>query len=219
MSVLGVDEMQRRYRLYFLLGALALAACADARSGADVTRFHNGYAPQPEIVTIKPLDPGLATSIEFAGYAEQLGTQLAKLGLKPAAAGQSTTLVAEFGYTTSIVSRASSSKPTASVGVGLGGGDGTFGVGGNINFPLGNGYARDSINGLRASTITLRLYRPATGDQKPLPLWEGRATTSGLADSSTSALAAVVPVLIETLLRNFPGESGKTVHYDAAAKK
>lgn len=211
--------MQWKSRHYFMLGALCLAACADARSGADVTRFHNGYIPQPEIVTIKPLDPGLATSIEFAGYVEQLGGQLAKLGLKPAAAGQTSTLVAEFGYTTSLVSRASGGKPTASVGVGLGGGEGTFGVGGSINFPLGNGYARDSINGLRASTVTLRLYRPAAGDQKPVPLWEGRATTSGLADSPTSALAAVMPNLIETLLRNFPGESGKTVHYDAAAKK
>jgi hypothetical protein len=185
---------------------LSLAGCASERFGADVVRFHSGFAVQQgQSIAIQPVDAALANSLEFASYASQLGQRLASLGYKPVASGPAD-LVAELGYgqqvsDTSIEGR----RSPVSVGVGVGGGSGTFGLGGSVNFPIG----RSTQNrGMRDTMVRVQLKR--SGEDKIL--WEGRATSEAL-NVETSSLSNVMPAMLEALLSNFPGDSGKTVRY------
>ena len=194
------------------LAILCLSACATNRFSADVVRFHSGFqTPAGSTVAIRPVDPGLAGSLEFAGYANQLGERLGRLGFKPAPGGPSD-FVAELAYSqqTRDSSVDSGGRSPVNIGIGVGGGSGNFGLGGSVNFPLGN--RQQQARGVRDTLVTLRLKR---GDAT---VWEGRATAES-ASLESNSLPLLMPDLIDALLSNFPGESGKTVRYSPPAKK
>ncbi len=194
---------------------LLVSGCASAGFEADVTRFHQNYAPQADVVSIVSTDPGLAQSLEFSAYANQLGDRLGRLGFKPATPGTKATVVAEFGYTqTSISALQEAKRSPINIGIGVGGGEGNFGLGGSVNFPVGNSQQRENLT--KVSTVTLRLKKVA---ESPVTLWEGRATSQGPSGAPEYALSAVMPKLLDALLDGFPGESGKTVHYKPTQAK
>ncbi len=185
---------------------LSLAGCATDRFGADVVRFHSGFAAQQgQSIVVQPVDAGLANSLEFGTYASQLAARLSSLGYKPVQSGPAD-MVAELAYgqqvrDTSIEGR----RSPVSVGVGVGGGSGTFGLGGSVNFPIGQ--SREN-RGMRDTMVSVRLKR--SGEDKIL--WEGRATSESL-NVDASALPNLMPSMLEALMSNFPGDSGKTVRY------
>jgi hypothetical protein len=59
---------------------------------------------------------------------------------------------------------------------------------------------------IRTTTLEFNLKKPG----ETVTVWEGRATTEERA-SKDNGLPAVVPILTEALLKEFPGTSGKTV--------
>jgi hypothetical protein len=185
----------------------ALGGCASERMTADVVRFHSGFAVQQgQSISIAPVDPGLANSLEFSTYAALLAERLARRGYKPATTGPAD-LVAElaFGQVTRDTSIEAGRSPVT-VGVGVGGGSGSFGLGGGINFPIGKSSSQN--RGMRDTQVSVRIKR--SGENKPV--WEGRATSESLNVESNS-LTNLMPAMIDAVLSNFPGESGKTSRY------
>ncbi len=194
---------------------LLVSGCASAGFEADVTRFHQNYVPQTDIISIVATDPGLGQSLEFAAYANQLGDRLGKLGYKPATPGTQATIIAEFGYTqTSISGLQERKRSPINIGIGVGGGEGNFGLGGSVNFPVGNSQQRDNLT--RVSTVTLRLKKAGAS---PVTVWEGRATSQGASGAAEYTLSAAMPKLLDALLDGFPGESGKTTQYKPTPTK
>jgi hypothetical protein len=192
--------------------ALGLAGCATERFGADVVRFHNGFAVQQgQSIAVQPVDAALANSLEFGSYASLLGARLSQLGFKPVQSGPAD-LVAELAYgqqlrDTSIEGR----RSPVSVGVGVGGGSGTFGLGGSVNFPIGQ--SREN-RGMRDTMVSVRLKR--SGADKIL--WEGRATAESL-NVETNTLTQLMPAMLDAVISNFPGDSGKTTRYTPPKSK
>lgn len=217
MPINTLTQFQRSWRNWGFAATLTilLASCASPSFQADVTRFHQNYVPQTEFVSIQPSDPGLGQSLEFSAYANQLGERLGKIGFKPATAGALPTLIAEFGYTQSTVSGLQANKRSPiNIGIGVGGGEGNFGLGGSVNFPVGGNRQYENLT--KVLTVTLHLKKSGAN---AATVWEGRATSQGPSGSSDYALSTAVPNLLDALLANFPGESGKTVRYTSTSAK
>jgi Domain of unknown function (DUF4136) len=190
-----------------LLALALLGGCASERMKADVVRFHSGFAVQQgQSMAIAPVDSALAGGLEFSTYASLLAERLARLGYKSVANGPAD-LVVELAY--GQVTRDTSiegGRSPVTVGVGVGGGSGSFGLGGGINFPIGKGSNQN--RGMRDTQVRVRIKR--SGEDKPL--WEGRATSESLNVESNS-LTGLMPAMLDAVLSNFPGESGKTIRY------
>jgi hypothetical protein len=190
-----------------LLAVSLLGGCAAEQLRANVVRFHSGFAVQSgQSISVRPVDAALANSLEFSTYAAVLTDRLAQLGYKPAASGP-TDLVAElaFGQITRDTSIEGGRSPVT-VGVGVGGGSGNFGLGGSLNFPIGS--KSNQNRGMRDTQVSVRIKR--SGEDKPV--WEGRATSESL-NVETNNLPKLMPAMIDAVLSNFPGESGKTSRY------
>ncbi len=190
-----------------LVSLTLLAGCATEAMRADVVRFHNGFTVQTgQSISVRPVDPALKDSLEFASYANVLAEKLKQLGYTPAAGGASD-LVAELAY--GQVTRDTSieaGRAPVTVGVGVGGGSGSFGLGGSLNFPIGR--SADKNRGMRDTQVSVRLRR----SDKTKILWEGRATSESLNVESNS-LSYVMPTMIDAVMSGFPGDSGKTLRY------
>jgi Domain of unknown function (DUF4136) len=184
-----------------------LGGCASEQLRADVVRFHSSFAVQQgQTVAVRPIDTALANSLEFSNYATVLADRLVRLGYKSATTG-TTDLVADLAY--GQVTRDTSieaGRSPVSVGVGVGGGSGSFGLGGSLNFPIGS--RQNQNRGVRDTQVSVRIKR--SGDDKVI--WEGRSTSESL-NVETNSLTALMPTMIDAVLSNFPGESGKTVRY------
>ncbi len=178
-----------------------------ARTQASVVRFHGDAAPASQALALKPQDPALAGSLEFSTYANQLGAALERLGFTPASATAPATLIGEISYAQTVVATPPEAKrPRFSIGVGIGGGIGSnVGVNVGTNIPVGGN--RDASS--KILTLSLVLRQPAvTPGGAPVSVWEGRVTTEAL-DAKRADLALLMPKLIDALLAEFPGPSGK----------
>ncbi|GAB4575833.1 MAG: hypothetical protein Tsb008_17770 [Rhodothalassiaceae bacterium] len=185
-----------RYFLALVL-SLALAACARADFRAEVTRFHDGGLAQPggRTVRIEPLDPE-TDPIAFSHAAAALGTRLGRLGFAPAGDG-APDLIARLAIRFVPVETAPTEGASISIGGGSFGRSG--GVSGALSFPVGErapdrGYSRE------ASLILIDAARDVR-------IFEGRAVSLG----KTGDRAKVVPLLLDALLADFPGESGRMI--------
>ncbi len=188
------------YRIAVPLLALAVAACAAPRFKADVTRFYvdDVHAFAGKRVTVKPARPDLE-GLEFAEAAARLGEALGKLGFVPAGEGEPD-WIADLDY--SVTPLATESGSDARIGIGGGHFGRHVGLSGGLSLPLGKN-GPDTVYSRR---ISLALVDAASGTR----LWEGRAVSVG----RVKDLGAVMPLLIEALLRDFPGRSGQTVEVE-----
>lgn len=198
--------MKKHLVALFVAAAAFSAAPVTARTiTSDVVRFHTGFVATGQTVAIQSADPALATSLEFTTYANQIGAALEKLGFKPVVTGQKPDLIGLVSYT-----QTERDVPKARSGISIGVGGGSFGGGGGGGVSVGGtipiGGSGSSSNMVRTTTLELKLQSAA--DAKTL--WEGRATTEGKANPE-SALSVVVPALAESLTKEFPGTSGKSV--------
>jgi hypothetical protein len=193
-----------------------LGGCANERLSADVVRFHSRFAVQQgQSIVVNPVDPALNGSLEFASYAAVLGARLQALGYKVSVPGPNgpTDLVADLAYGQAIRDTAiEGGRSPVSVGVGVGGGSGSFGLGGSLNFPIGS--RQNQNRGMRDTQVSVRIKQ--SGDYKVV--WEGRANATSL-NVDANSLPSLMPAMIDAVLSNFPGESGKTSHYTPPAPK
>jgi hypothetical protein len=189
------------------LAVLAASPALSRTVTADVVRFHAGVAATGQTVALQPLDPALATSLEFTSYANTVGAALEKLGFKPAVAGTKADLIGTMSYVQVEREAPRDGRGSGfSIGVGIGsfGRNGGVSVGGSV--PIGGSSDKKSGPMIRTTTLEFNLKKPG----ETVAVWEGRATTEERA-SKDNGLPAMVPMLTEALFKEFPGPSGKTV--------
>jgi hypothetical protein len=174
---------------------------------ADVVRFHNGFTAQGQVIRLEPDDPGLAASLEYQSYAEALGARLAKLGFKPAGGENGAPqLVGVIAYKSVVEASSAPARSPVSIGVGVGGGSRNVGVSLGTSFGLGTPATRD----VRVNSLSFTLKSAQDGQV----VWEGRATNEQR-DTPNAAPTQAIPQLMDALLSDFPGLSGKTTRYRA----
>jgi|TARA_R100000501_G_scaffold1851_1_gene4891 hypothetical protein len=197
--------MQSLARAFLPLAALGLVAgCTTVDSGTDVTRFHLNQQLQRGTVFVEPIVPDRKGSLEFQQYAGAVSQELATVGFNPVADRAGADIIAAIDYAQN-TREAIEGRSPVSVGVGGGTFGRSTGIGLGTSFGLG-GKPKD----VRVSMLEVRLIRASD----EAPLWEGRAVTEAREDSEEAVLSAAIPGLARDLLRDFPGESGKTVTYD-----
>ncbi len=183
------------------MAALLLPAAAHAATvKVDVTRFHILATPAPSLagnsIRVEPADPEAAFSLQFGALVASANAELAKAGFKMAAGGQPVDHVARIRLSGN--SEVMRKRSPISIGIGGGTGGWNSGIGGGVSFPIGGG-----VRTVTAALLTLQIRR--TSDNSAL--WEGRAST--IAPSIDPISAA--PVLLQALLKGFPGPNGQSV--------
>ena len=189
--------------------AAGLAACSSPSLKADVSRFENQMpAPQGQTFAVVAEDPALAGGLEFSLYADQVGSQLSKLGYAQAASPENATLLVRFDYG---VDNGRERVRSNNVGAY----DPFFGPWGGFR---GYGYRRGYAFGfydpflagptvrsytVYTSGIDLKIDSTESGER----LFEGKAQ----AVSRSNRLPQLVPNLVDALFTDFPGNSGETL--------
>ncbi|MDX1580619.1 MAG: DUF4136 domain-containing protein [Alphaproteobacteria bacterium] len=179
----------------FLLAPL-LAACAGSMN-ADVTRFHSPDLQTGRTIAVVAMDEKKADSLEFRQYAAQLMARLREQGFSPAQGEPD--LIASFDYFMRPIAGYDDNDSAVSIGVGGGSRGASVGVG--IGTSFGGGSSQDA---LYVASLTIEKVG------EPGRLFEGRAVAEGRARDFTER----VPLLINALFENFPGQNGKTVSVD-----
>lgn len=179
-----------------------LAACASTFQ-ADVTRFHRLEKPSGQTIKIEPQDPRKKGSLEFQTYAAMIAPELQKLGYKVVATDQPSNLIARVDYKVSDGNTVVRSFPD------------------HLNY--GYGYYQPwfgpwyDFGVYRNSDVTSYIVYPrrlslqiVRADLKPddpgWMLYEGHVVSQGRNDN----LPDVMPLLIQALFTDFPGQSGST---------
>jgi hypothetical protein len=185
---------------------LLLAGCASTFR-ADVTRFHKLERPSGQTIKIMPQDDRKLGSLEFQTYASMIAPELEKLGYKVVAPSADSDLIARVDYAVSdgntVVRSYPSMYPTWYY---------------DYYYPWASPWygfhARD--RDIRSYIVYPRRLdlQIVRADLKPTdPNWmvyEGHVVSQGRSDN----LPDVMPLLIQALFTNFPGESGATNEVD-----
>ena len=184
---------------------------------SNVSRFHELPAPKGETVMIVPLDPAKNTSLEFASYANMVGSYLARQGYSPAGT-EDADLIVELDYS---VDDGKVMVKSYGFGYGFGYGYshfrpyGHFGRYGGYYSPFYSPFydpfyrhsyfnepdVRSYVNYTRKLTL---IIRPNVAGKKNL--FEGTVESTGRSNN----LAKLMPHMTQALFTNFPGVSGTT---------
>jgi hypothetical protein len=182
----------------------ALAACAQNRVVADVTRFHVQQPVTRGSVFLEPANMANAGTLEFQNYSAAVAAELREAGFNVVDTRQGADIIGEIDYS----ERTRPGGPERSpVTIGVGGG--TFGghVGAGVGATFGVGEKRG--NDININMLGLQLKRAGDG----AVIWEGRASAEAPSGSQYGPLSAAIPALADVLMRDFPGPSGQTVTY------
>ena len=189
--------------LLALPAALALAACTTAtRPVADVTRFYLAVPPARSTVAVVAADPGAATSLQWSNDQAAIAQRLAAAGFAPAPPATAELLASV--RVTQMMREGVPKPPPFSIGIGGGSFGRNVGVGGGVTLPVG----RSTPTQVRQTEMFMQLLRRADRTV----VWEGRATAY---DDGTGA--PIVPRLAGAMLRDFPGQSGRSVRVQLPA--
>ncbi len=211
--------MNKIIKLLIVVTTVGFVSACSSTFKSNVSRFHELPAPKGETVMIVPSDPAKNTSLEFASYANMIGSYLARQGYEAAGNGEAD-LVVELDYSVDdgkvMVRRYSS-------GFGYGYGYGYhhyghfryfshfrhFGHYGGYYSPFygfGYGYPHDRdvrsyVNYTRKLTMVIRPNKDGARN-----LFEGTVESTGRSND----LAQLMPHMTQALFTNFPGQSGST---------
>ncbi|WP_193743307.1 DUF4136 domain-containing protein [Sandarakinorhabdus sp. AAP62] len=183
-----------------LMAALLVPVKAHAATvKVELARFHILAPPAPSLagssIMVEPADPAAVSSLQFGALAAAANAELARAGFKLMAAGQPADHVARISLTgTSEVVR---KRSPISIGVGGSTGGWNGGVGGGVSFPIGGGTRM-----VTAAQLTMQIRRVRDNSV----LWEGRASAIAPGPDALSA----APVLLQALLKGFPGGNGQS---------
>jgi len=186
---------------------LALSACATGLS-TQVQRFQAMPAPSGESFVVQAADPGKQGGLEFAQYADLVRRNLVAQGYSEAPSASAATMVVTLDYGVDHGRERIESTPDP-FGPPFGWGFrrpyfSRFGYFGRYRDPFFWGWDYDIRSyTVYTSHLNLDIRRTADGQS----LFEGRAE----AHSSTDALPALVPNLVEAMFTGFPGNSGETL--------
>ncbi|HEC01581.1 MAG TPA: DUF4136 domain-containing protein [Sphingomonadales bacterium] len=198
-----------------IIGIVGLVSACNSTFRSNVSRFHELPPPKGETVVIVPSDPAKNTSLEFASYANMVGSYLARQGYRPAG-DKKADLIVELDYS---VDDGKVMVRSYNFGYGYGYGYGYghyfpygyFGHYGGFYYPyygFGYGYSgfgdrdvRSYVNYTRKLSMTIR----PNGEGKK-NLFEGTVESTGRSNN----LAKLMPHMVQALFTNFPGVSGTT---------
>lgn len=172
---------------------LALGACNRGGTYADVARFHTNQPINRGTIFIQPVDPSIASNLEFRTHAESVAVEMRRQGFQTVPDASQAQYIALLDITQTDGTTVTRPGMTVAVPVGP-----TV-----IATPVGRG-PRNATE--RTTTIGVQIKRQADGNQ----VWEGRASKTANAGSQGATLTWAVPVLAEALFRDFPGPAGVT---------
>lgn len=89
--------MKKIMRFFIVLGFVGVVSACSNTFKSNVSRFHELPQPHGETVLIVPKDPAKNTSLEFASYANMVGSYLGQQGYRPAGDGKAD-LIVELDY-------------------------------------------------------------------------------------------------------------------------
>lgn len=183
---------------------LLLAACA-SKFEADVSRFHRLEQPSGQTIRIEPLDERKTGSLEFQTYASMIAPELDRLGYNVVGPNEDAQLIAKVDYEVADGNTVVRSYPDHYPGYygyyrpwySPWYGYGPYGYGGSD--------VRSYI--VYPRRLALQIVRADLEPTDPnYMLYEGHANSQGTNDR----LPEVMPLLIQALFSNFPGDSGAT---------
>lgn len=194
--------------------SLLLSGCATIPPlRSNVTAFHAfpANAAPTGTIAIVP-EKNVPEGMEFQSYAARIHSLLSMKGLSPASSSATVDFIGTFSYGIDSGRTELYSRPV-------------FGqTGGGSTFTTGNVYAGGQSGSYSASSFTpatfgvtgvanetgvvytriaeLTIRNRVTGKA----IWQGRNRSTG----SSGEIAQVLPTMIDALLKDFPGQSGKT---------
>ncbi|PHZ86002.1 DUF4136 domain-containing protein [Paremcibacter congregatus] len=198
-------------RLLVLVGLVGLVSACSNTFKSDVSRFHELPQPAGETVEIVPADPAKAGSLEFASYANIVGSYLGQQGYKPANGGKAD-LIVELDYSVDDGKVLNRYRPSRFA----------FGYG---YYPYHYGFyhhywhspyfydpfwgaygpydrARDSyVSYTRKLELVIRPNKEGAKN-----LFEATVESRG----RSNKLHKLMPLMVQALFTNFPGQSGTT---------
>ncbi len=183
------------------IAGLVLSACATEANRIETTRFHLGQEIARGDVRVLPNDPSLADSLETRQYAEVIGQEFGSAGFRMASATAVDEVV--LFSVNRVVRPAGPARAPLTIGIGGGTGGGGFGIGVGTSFPVGKPKARELVS----YELHLRLRR----ERDNAVIWEGRARTEAAMTTAGADPRTAVARMTRALLKDFPGESGKTI--------
>jgi len=194
-------------RILVLMPVLLLMAACASKFQADVSRFHRLEKPSGQTIRIEPLDERKMGSLEFQTYASMIAPELDRLGFNVVGPNEDSQLIAKIDYEVADGNTVVRSYPDYFPGY--------------YGFyrpwyspwydygPYGYGYRGTDVRSyiVYPRRLDLQIVR---GDLKPMDpnymLYEGHATSQG----TNNRLPEVMPLLIQALFSDFPGDSGST---------
>lgn len=199
---------------------LALSGCVTMRT--NVTTFHGVNHSERGTIVVTPVNDEQKSSLAFQSHSNLLLQKLIAVGYAAAQDANPGQYVAFMTY------GIDSGKTSTSV-VPIYGqtGGGTSFTSGNVTSSFGSSYNFNSTTtqmptyGMVGAVpvkrteytreLNIDIYRSG---EKPVKVYEIRAKSAG----SCGNINAVVPAMIESVFKNFPGTSGKAVTVDVEVK-
>lgn len=199
--------------LFGILLALLLSGCGASRFVAEVTQFHDlGVAKARPTFIVVPADKAKDGSLEFKAYGGSIAGELERLGFRRVATDQETDFIVLLDYGVGPGEVRSYPAPvygyypdqvTTIRGVRKDGkrfSANVFESGGFV--PLGYSEVTET---LYQRSLTLEMVDAAAWQRgQTEKRYEGRVTSHG----PESEIAAVMPLMIQALFLEFPGDNG-----------
>jgi hypothetical protein len=205
-------------------GAFVLTACA-SQFRSEVATFHKMQPPAGETFRVVPADPAKQGSLEFESYANLVRGEMTKLGYKPVNAANAADLDVKIDYSISDPVEKIESRPAAfssSFAFGYGPYWGPY-YGGYRRGYYGRGFYNSyydpfwgpgfgSAWGGEQEVYSYSVYTRklgmniVRGGKDGEALFEGKVQSAG----RDNRLPEVMPYMVQSLFREFPGQSGIT---------
>ena len=206
--------MSRLLKFIIVIGLVGIVSACNSTFKSNVSRFHELPKPQGETVQIVPADPARSASLEFASYANIVGSYLGQQGYRPAGDGKAD-LIVELDYAVDDGKVVVKSYPSHF----------SFGYGYYHPFyrphywyspywrysgyysPFWGSYdpfdrdVRSYVNYTRKLTMVIRPNNPEAKN-----IFEGTVESVGRKKN----LPEIMPLMVQALFTNFPGVNGAT---------
>lgn len=212
-----VKDMSKIVRFFIIVGFVGLVSACSSTFKSNVSRFHELPTPQGESVVIVAADPAKSASLEFASYANIVGTYLARQGYVPAGDGKADLIVAlEYSVDDGkVMVRSYGSRFAFGYGYGFHhfghrghfSHFGHFGRFGHYYSPFYGYYdpfgydVRSYVNYTRKLTMEIRPNNEGSKN-----MFEGTVESKGRSND----LPDLMPLMVQALFTDFPGVNGTT---------
>lgn len=186
------------------IATLALLAACSQPFEARVQSFQSMPPVQGQTFYVKPATPDRQGSLEFAAYASLVGTELQKLGFRPAASPETADLQVMMDFSSGPGRERIATRPSMNSSWGWYGWGraypGWWGPWG----PWGDPWGGQEVYSFTVYPAYVHVAIVRTADKTPL--FEGRAETT----TRSNDLPSIMPNLVTALFTDFPGASARS---------